>query len=285
MPTAVHPADLVITRATPDEWATVVEWAAAEGWNPGEADRGAFFAQDPHGFFLGRVDGEPATAISVVNYGDTYAFLGFYLVRPDLRGRGFGIATWRKGLTHAGARVVGLDGVVDQQNNYRRSGFELAYRSARFGGVATLPAPDGTVRVLLPDEVGDVLAYDARCVPAARPMFLTRWLTEPTHRTFLRIVDATLTGFCTVRPARDGWRVGPLFADTVDDARQLLAACARASDGASLAVDVPLGNEPAVLLAEAAGLTPTFETARMYTGGVRNHLQDRVFGVTSLELG
>ena len=32
-------------------------------------------------------------------------------------------------------RVVGLDGVVDQQANYQRSGFVLAHRNIRFGGV------------------------------------------------------------------------------------------------------------------------------------------------------
>jgi hypothetical protein len=40
-----------------------------------------------------------------------------------------------------------------------------------------------------------------------------------------------------------------------------------------------------VALAEEAGFTPSFETARMYTGPVRPYAQERVFGVTTLELG
>ena len=108
---------LEVTRASVADWGIVREWAAAEGWNPGLDDAPAFFAQDPEGFFLGRVDGEPVSAISVVNYSDAYAFLGFYLVRPDLRGLGHGLATWRAGLAHAGDRTVGLDGVPDQQDN------------------------------------------------------------------------------------------------------------------------------------------------------------------------
>lgn len=118
------PERLDITRATLDDWSVISGWAAEEGWNPGLADARSFFAQDPDGFFIGRVDGEPVSAISVVNYGDDYAFLGFYLVRPDLRGRGYGIATWKAALTHAGGRTVGLDGVPAQQDNYRKSGFE-----------------------------------------------------------------------------------------------------------------------------------------------------------------
>ncbi|MFE4457384.1 GNAT family N-acetyltransferase [Nocardia tengchongensis] len=285
MPETARIDDLVISRATPGEWATVVGWAAAEGWNPGQRDTTAYFAQDPDGFLLGRVNGEPATAVSVVNYGAEYAFLGFYLVRPDLRGRGFGLATWEAGLKHAGGRVVGLDGVPGQQDNYRRSGFELAYRSARFIGVPRLPLPDDAVTALGPADTAELLPYDSACYPADRPEFLHAWLTEPGHRTFARIVDGSVTGYAVLRPARDSLRVGPLFADTPADARQLLAALAAHAAGMPLAVDVPLDNEPAVRLMEEAGLAPSFETARMYTGPVREHHRERVFGVTTLELG
>src|SRR5438046_3000021 len=103
-PLSATPGDLVVTRATPEDWAVVTGWAADEGWNPGLSDSAGFFAQDPEGFFVGRVGGEPVSAISVVNYGDAYAFLGFYLVRPDLRGRGYGITTWKTALAHAGTR-------------------------------------------------------------------------------------------------------------------------------------------------------------------------------------
>lgn len=222
-------ADLVIDRADPHEWATVIEWAAAEGWNPGLEDRTAFFAQDPKGFFLGRLAGEPASAVSVVNYGNDFAFLGCYLVRPDLRGAGFGLATWKAGLAHAGARVVGLDGVPDQQDNYRRSGFELAYRSARFTGVPRLPPPDASVRAMATGDFAEVRAFDSACLPADRPGFLDAWFGTPGHRTLVRIVDGSLTGYGTIRPARDSHRVYSLFADTEADARQLLAGLAAGS--------------------------------------------------------
>ncbi|AYF77876.1 GNAT family N-acetyltransferase [Nocardia yunnanensis] len=285
MPEAVRIDDLVISRATPSEWAAVVEWAAAEGWNPGARDTGAFFAQDPDGFFLGRVNGEPASAVSVVNYGSEFAFLGFYLVRPELRGHGFGVATWEAGLKHAGDRVIGLDGVPAQQDNYRRSGFELAYRSARFLGVPRLPLPDDTVTALAPTDFAALLPYDAACGPADRPGFLTVWLTEPGHRVFARIVRGEITGYAVLRPARTTLRVGPLFADAPADARQLLAAVAAHAAGMPLAVDVPLDNAPAVSLMAEAGLEPSFETARMYTGPVRPFHRERVYGVTTLELG
>lgn len=133
--TSPSPEGIVVTQASLDDWPVIKGWAADEGWDPGESDGACFFTQDPEGFFLGRIDGEPVSAISVVNYGADYAFLGCYLVRPDLRGRGYGLTTWKTALAHAGGRTIGLDGVVAQQGNYRQSGFELAYKTFRFGGV------------------------------------------------------------------------------------------------------------------------------------------------------
>ncbi|MGW5425142.1 GNAT family N-acetyltransferase [Streptomyces sp. NPDC003943] len=280
---------LTISSASLQDWALVRAWAAAEGWNPGLADAESFFAQDPAGFFLGRVAGEPVSAISVVNYSDDYSFLGFYLVRPDLRGLGHGLATWQTALAHAGDRTVGLDGVPAQQDNYRRSGFVTAYRTARYVGEVPLPdrAPSGVVAADRVDPVA-LAAYDSACHPADRPRFLAPWLGTPGHRALVRVTDGRLTGYGVVRPAESEARVGPLFADTPADAAALLDALAseaRAFGAPRIAVDMPEANPAAARLAEERGLEPTFETARMYTGPIRPIAQERVFGVTTLELG
>ncbi|MEU2377040.1 GNAT family N-acetyltransferase [Streptomyces misionensis] len=283
--TSSAPQDLVVTQAGLADWPVISGWAAAEGWNPGLSDGPAFFAQDPEGFFLGRIDGEPVSAISVVNYGADYAFLGCYLVRPDLRGHGHGLTTWKTALAHAGNRTVGLDGVVAQQDNYRQSGFRLAYRTIRFTGTAPEAAVPAGVRPATPADLPAITAYDAACHPADRPRFLAQWLTTPGHRAFVRHDDGRLTGYAVLRPGRDALRVGPLLADTTEDARALFGALTAEAAGRELAVDVPEPNADGVALAEAAGLAPSFETARMYTGPVRPHAQERVFGVTTLELG
>ncbi|MET9346993.1 GNAT family N-acetyltransferase [Streptomyces termitum] len=287
--TSLSPGSLTVAPATRDDWELVRAWAAEEGWNPGRSDADAFFAQDPGGFFLGRLDGTPVSAVSVVAYDDAYAFLGFYLVRPELRGRGLGLATWRAGLVHAGGRTVGLDGVPAQQDNYRRSGFSTAHRTARY--VGEVPASGPAAAGIVPaDRVDPALlaAYDTACHHAARSRFLSAWLATPGHRALARVADGRVTGYGVVRPCQDEARVGPLFADGPADAAALLDALAEEARGfgaRSVAVDVPETNPEAVRLAEERGLTPTFETARMYTGPVRPIARDRVFGVTTLELG
>src|SRR3954463_4864190 len=136
-------SDLVIRPASRCEVDLVLEWAAQEGWNPGLSDSECFYAADPDGFLLALRDGEPIASISVVRYGRDFGFLGLYIVRPDLRGRGHGYRLWQAGMARLSARTVGLDGVVAQQDNYRKSGFSPAHRNIRFGGrPGTDPARD-----------------------------------------------------------------------------------------------------------------------------------------------
>ncbi|MBR7839439.1 GNAT family N-acetyltransferase [Actinospica durhamensis] len=303
-----------VTPATEQDWAEVVEWAAEEQWNPGLADRAHFLAQDPGGFFLGRLDGRPVSAVSVVAYDHAYAFLGFYLVRPDLRGRGLGVATWRAGLEHAGARTVGLDGVIAQQDNYRKSGFSFAHRTLRYAGVP-IPRPPrggaigvgGGADVAGADVAGAAAAgmsapglieidedlefvravadYDRQCYPADRPAFVARWVTAPYHTAYAAVRDGQVCGYGVIRPARDGYRIGPLFADTAEDAADLFDALTASVEGAPVMLDIPEPNQAGLSLAKSRGLEEVFETARMYTGPIRKLSDQKIFGVTTLELG
>ena len=134
---------LVVRRMTEADLELALDWAAAEGWNPGLHDAHCFYAADPQGFFLGEIDGAPVGCVSAVRYGLGFGFLGLYIVNPERRGQGFGLALWRAALDRLGDRVVGLDGVVAQQENYRKSGFRLAFRNIRQRGEGGGEAPAG----------------------------------------------------------------------------------------------------------------------------------------------
>ena len=69
-----------------------------------------------------RAQGALAATVSSVNYGASFALLHFYTVRKDLRGRGYGLRIWNAAIANAGPRVIGLDGVLAQQQNYTKSG-------------------------------------------------------------------------------------------------------------------------------------------------------------------
>jgi len=55
--------------------------------------------------------------------------------------------------------------------------------------------------------------------------------------------------------------------------------------GGQVFLDVPQPNDAALALATAHGFAPVFETARMYSGPIRPVSLQRVYGVTTFELG
>jgi len=277
---------LQVRTMRPEEVALAVDWAAAEGWNPGTADAACFAKVDPLGFFIGELDEEAVATLSVVNYGDRFAFLGFYIVRPDLRGRGYGLRIWHAGMAHAGARTVGLDGVIAQQENYKRSGFTLAYRNVRYGGVvAADPARAAGVVDLATVPLQDIVADDATVFPARRTGFLRAWTSAPGHvgRALLR--DGKLAAWGVIRSCRRGCKIGPLVADDSAAAAAVFDALVAAKGGGEIFLDVPEPNAAAVALARSRALAPVFETARMYTGPIRPLALKRGFGVATFELG
>jgi GNAT superfamily N-acetyltransferase len=278
--------DLLVRTMRPDEVSIAVDWAAAEGWNPGLADGACFAVADPNGFFIGELDGVPAATVSCVNYGASFAFLGFYIVRQDLRGRGHGLRMWNAAIAHAGSRVIGLDGVVAQQQNYQKSGFRLAYANVRYGGIVAVPAmPQGGVVALSDVPLAAVEAYDATVFPAPRTAFLRSWIGSPGHVGRALVRDGELVGWGVIRPCRKGHKIGPLVAHERGVAKIVLQALLAGAGGGEVFLDVPGINREAVALAQDFGLVPVFETARMHTGAILPLRLERIFGVTTFELG
>jgi hypothetical protein len=277
---------LQISTATRAALDLMIEWAAREGWNPGLADVDCFYAADPAGFLVGCLGNEPVACISVVKYEPAFAFLGFYIVKPELRGRGYGFGLWQAGMARLDNRVVGLDGVIGQQENYKKSGFVLAHRNIRFGGVPACEQPRDTRIVVISASLVDaVMAYDRPFFPAARDTFLRCWL-QPSQREGLALIEnGTVRGYGVVRACRHGFKIGPLYADTDEGADLLFRALAASAKGEEVFLDCPEPNRPATDLAARYGLSPVFETARMYRGAAPDLPLARIYGITSFELG
>ncbi|MCV6591947.1 MAG: GNAT family N-acetyltransferase [Silicimonas sp.] len=257
---------------------TILGWAGAEGWNPGLDDAAAFHAADPGGFFLALEDGEPVAAISVVNHSDDFAFLGLYITRPSHRGRGVGFGLWTHALTHAGNRVVGLDGVPDQQANYAASGFVHAGGTTRFAGVVAGKS-DPEIRLAEPGDLPGLIAREAAASGVAKPAYLTAWFSQTAQRRTLIASD----GVCTLRQCGEGAKIGPLLADTPTAAERLIRHCAQIFSPA-LILDVPAASTELTALCEDLGLRPGFATARMYRGAAPP-CAGGIYAVASLELG
>lgn len=279
----MEPSNITIRRMTRAEVDLAVEWAAREGWNPGLHDAESFYIADPNGFFLAEVNGEPAGCISAVAYDASYGFMGFYIVRPDLRHAGVGMALWRASMEYMGERVIGGDGVINMLDKYALSGFHIAHRNARYEGIGKA-APSHLVD-LTEVPFADLAAYDRRFFPAPRDAFLKSWISRPGSRAEGVMAGGRLAGYCVIRPCRRGFKMAPLFADTPEIAEELYVSLASFARDEPVFLDIPVCNQAANELVERHAMTMVFETARIYRGAPPALPLDQIYGITSFELG
>lgn len=280
--------ELKIRRLSEVEIDIPLDMAMQEGWNPGLEDGPAFFAADPQGFLGGEIDGKLITVISAVRYGDSFGFIGFYICKREYRTRGFGHQIWAQAMSHLGPRLIGLDAVNEQTASYAEHGFKSIYRNIRQTGISLCDAPmDPRIAPLGHGVFSAVNSYDRRFFPAQREDFLKIW-TAPmleTRRGFAFIEDGDVRGYGVLRGCHEGFKIGPLFADTPDIADTLFRTLAGQVKGQFIILDTPEPNAAALFLAERYELSPEFETYRMYRGAVPDLPLDQIYGITTFELG
>lgn len=273
---------LAVRNATRDELESLLDWARMEGWNPGTDDADLFYAADPGGFHVATLGGQIAGTMSLVRYGSGNGFLGLYIVRPELRGQGYGRALWDTVLAAQTLDSIGLDGVVAQQANYAESGFALAHRNLRFAaaGLAFEAEPEVDEPVS-----GEILEALKASYPAPRNGFNKLWWAHPRHVRAVKRRDGRITGLGVARRCAVGWKIGPLIAHDELSADHVFRRLAAAAEGEQVVLDVPEPNAAALRLAERYGMKLVFETARMIRGTPLPHDLAPLYGVTTLELG
>ncbi|MGZ8225535.1 MAG: GNAT family N-acetyltransferase [Methylococcaceae bacterium] len=279
--------DYVIKRMTEQDLDYAVDWAAREGWNPGLHDAKCFYAADPSGFLLGLLNGKPIASLSAVKYGSHFGFLGLYIVEPEFRGQGYGKQLWDFAINYLQGCTIGLDGVVEQQTNYKKSGFALAYRNIRYqawGGSQAISNPQ--VKKLSELSFERVKCYDRLFFPAERDAFLFNWIKQPQATALGLMSGNQLCAYGVLRVCGNGYKIGPLCADDAESADMLFnVLLAQVPEDEAVFLDIPEINPAALALAERYSMKKIFETARMYAGVAPELPMQKIFGVTTFELG
>ena len=134
-----------------------------------------------------------------------------------------------------------------------------------------------------------VQRFDAEREPSPRPHFLAQWLNHPAG-SVLALVDSQgrCHGFGRIRPCLlqqgEGWRIGPLMAETPEAAQRLLHGLLCRHAGVVL-VDAPAANPQASSVLEQLGFRQISQTLRMYRGTAPSVSLQDVYGLACLELG
>ncbi len=274
-----------VRTMTKDEISIAIEWAAKEGWNPGLYDGECFYQTDPTGFFIGLLDDEPIACISAVSYDETFGFVGFYIVKPEYRDKGYGIQIWNKAIEYLKTQNIGLDGVLDQQINYEKSGFKFVYSNIRYEGKSKNIESNNCIS-LLEIPFSTILEFDTNFFPTQRESFIKSWINMKNATSLCVMENQKLSGYGVIRSCKTGYKIGPLFAENEIIAEDLFnGLISKIPTNSTFYLDIPEVNREAFKLVEKYNMNSVFKTVRMYTKEFPNLPVNKIFGVTTFELG
>ena len=291
--------ELIIRPARASDIPEIVRWARSEEFAPGFGDVDIYRNTDKQGVWVGWVDSTPVGCIAGIKYNNIYGFIGLYIVRPEYRGQGYGHRLWEQALRHLqDVKCVGLEAASHLITNYAEWGFKTSSQTIRWqlfnseDGLSSQAAlnPQDLNVVSGPDiPLEAIKKYDSEREFTARPHFLSQWLKHPSGKV-IALIDKYnhCHGFARIRPcllpAGEGWRIGPILADSPVLAKALILNLLIEHKGVIL-IDSPQRNDNSQSLLSLLGFREISATTRMYKGSHKVVLTKDVYGLACLELG
>ena len=278
----------------------VTKWARDENFAPGQGDLGIYKHTDQQGIWTGLLNDQPIGCISGVKYNNSYGFIGLFIVVQQYRGKGFGLQLWKKAISHlSDVTCIGLEAAPDRVVDYAKWGFRKSSLTTRWElkknnnflrnnySIAHIPSVSLLEGSAISSDI--VNSYDEKREPTPRPHFLSDWLKHPAGKVLALVDDnKQCHGFGRIRPCLlkggEGWRIGPLIADTSKMAEFLLRSLIIRHSG-SILIDSPGLNPRSDELLERLGFDRNSKTFRMYKGFQPPILINDIYGLASLELG
>ena len=199
------------------------------------------------------------------------------------------------------SRTIAASGLLYLEEHYNRKGFRSQFYGARFD----FHLPSAITRF---SEVSERCPIEIRCIEEVdlealfmydtavfgfeRHAFLSKWLRVPgSHARVAINSEGSIVGYTVARPTfvkEEGYRIGPLFADSEPIAEKLLKAVfealLREEPAPAVCMDVP--TEKATKLGEKLQGKRSYEQVYMVmNGGLPDACFDKWFGITSVEVG
>ena len=259
------------------------------GWNQLEGDWLRFLALCPDGCFGADHDGRIVGTATAISYGRDLSWIGLVMVDSDFRRHGLGKRLTAAALAHASAcRSVGLDATPMGQGIYERLGFVATSTLKRtvIPELPELPAPEAPVTPLTEADLPEAVALDREIMGVERSALLTALLRDDPACAWGLREGGELRAFCLGRGGSNFHYLGPLLADTPEQAWSVFCAAGRGLVGQPLALDVPQDQLHFRNTLDECGFAEQRALVRMYVNGVAPPTQAaRLFGIAGGELG
>lgn len=248
-----------------------------------------YLAVQPDGWWLVLADGVPVGYGGAVDYG-AFSYVGMLSVYPSLQNKGIGEALTRRIMQWGEERAcptLFLDAVERAAKLYARLGFidedttHLFHREAS-SPLLFQPSSDVAIAILQPENIPEVVAFDALSFGAEREKIFTSPMVFTPERAFVTRNDiGQLTGYLFVQ---SGF-LGPWVASNIADAEKLLQQALSLPLERGATACIPGANEEGCALLKRYGFSVKSTDHHMRSGKIALRRRAMIYGQTSPALG
>jgi GNAT superfamily N-acetyltransferase len=290
-------AALTARRLTPDDVVQAVALTADAGWNQIDADwRMMLDLGDGVGLF----DGGTLVATAIVLPYDRpvaanpkFAWISMVLVTKAWQRKG--LARWMLERCVAALQGAGytpmLDATPAGREVYLKLGFVEGAEILRHVGkkpaaLQVGSAPPQIFRWITPDTLNNIAAMDATVFAANRLSLLTALSTRIPMKSYFAHGAKPVAGFAMIRDGRHAAHIGPIVADDVGTAANLVTPMLLMLDAPAIIIDAFAHQTDFVKALAAAGYEVQRKLTRMHLGPKAPAVaRERYFAIAGPELG
>ncbi|MFO7904645.1 MAG: GNAT family N-acetyltransferase, partial [Pirellulaceae bacterium] len=246
---------------------------ALASWNQTEADWRVFLSANPAGCFAAVCNGQVVGTTTVIRYGPSLAWIGMVLVHPDHRAQGIATALMRNALEHAAdCPAIKLDATAAGQRVYEALGFveESTVKRLTTSCLADVGEPTEGVFPVRNSQWQSVLEMDRTTFGGDRTL-LFETLRKSAPEIALTLMNRErIAACCLGRPGSTFTQLGPVIAESTEDAQRLTRVALRQLVGQPIVVDIPSTHVDFTKWLTNHGFTPQRHFVRMIRG--ENHI-------------
>jgi GNAT superfamily N-acetyltransferase len=279
----------VYRTMTPEDIPAGLHLCRLAGWNQLARDWQLFLQTNRKGCSVALDDaGKVIGTVATIPYQGHFTWIGMVLVDPSKQRQGIGTELLREALRlTANQETIKLDATPAGREVYLKIGFADEYEIIRMSrAVIKTGDMQSTARLATASDFPSLLKLDLQVFGADRHFVLEWNFKDEGQYAFVVEEQGEITGFCLGRRGYEFDQIGPIVANDVTIAMQLLSSVLHQVDGKPVILDVLTHTPDWIDFVSSLGFTPLRPLIRMFRGP-NNHpgLPQKQFAILGPEFG
>lgn len=260
---------VLIRELLPKDIESAMRLVLAEGWNQTEKDWQLLISNPLNYCIVAEVEGKVVGTATAINYSNRIAWIGMVLVNKEYRGRGIS-----KILLSAifdelkSCKSIKLDATPAGQPVYEKLGFENEYSISRLVNTSFESShfPDFKLNPLriLEEDLPSIIEFDKLSFGSDRTQLIESLVEDYPDKSWVLKRETKIVGFALGRKGNKYHQVGPISAQTSNDAKLLIVHVLKDLFGQPIVIDILDDKQELAEWLTTAGFVRQRYFTRMY---------------------